>query len=325
MSQLELTFDGPFIVRLTIEDGFDLFRKHYWDALPKGKTTRRCFRRIAIFFGSRHIRFVDEIGKQEVAGMRAYLASIGLKANTINTHHRILTRFYNWLYEVKESGDPIDLSKITLPLKNPGPMVPQADERPFQRGVAWPKRVVWKLIAAAQRLGDEDLSDIIYMLYVTKLRLSDLWKMTPENVFLEHGYIMGIQSKSIKSKMPSGLPYKRPITPRSREILKRRLRDAKPLEAIFRDKDCSLEAWEQRISRRFKLARSFANLSHVQLRDFRPSAATLELDNGVDPQTVSEGLGHTSLRMLPVYARRSLIHQRKAAELLEDEESEIIF
>jgi integrase len=70
--------------------------------------------------------------------------------------------------------------------------------------------------------------------------------------------------------------------------------------------------------------RALAGLPCIQLRDLRPSSATLLLDNHVDAETVAESLGHTTLRMLPTYTPRSLAHQIAAQKVLEDPKTEIL-
>lgn len=54
------------------------------------------------------------------------------------------------------------------------------------------------------------------------------------------------------------------------------------------------------------------------MRDLRRTAATFLLDNGEDPLTVAQGLGHADLSMLPTYTPRTLQHQKKSLELLEN-------
>lgn len=71
------------------------------------------------------------------------------------------------------------------------------------------------------------------------------------------------------------------------------------------------------MQKRFGKVRDLAGLRYVTLNDIcRRSPASYLLDNGIDPRTVSEMLGHTTLRMLPVYTPRTLKHRREAAELL---------
>jgi len=310
--QLELFSTGPFTLRWPMPDALAFFWANYWCFLPKAKTSKKPMARLVQFFAG---RYADEISKTDVEALRRHLASLGLKANTINTHHVLLTRFFNKLAEWKEGGsfNGLDFSKITLPLKNPGSLVPKVDERQFARKVAWPKRLVYKLINVANVLNLPEVADAIEILYLSKLRPGDVWNLSERNIDFAHMILSGIQHKTITSRMPSGIPYMIALTPRMATILKRRLAEGEPLFS------------KKRVEAGFKIVRKAAGARLVQIRDFRPSSATLLLDNGIDPETVSESLGHTTPRMLPTYAPRSIVHQRKAQAVLEKEETEILY
>lgn len=312
-TQIELFPESPFCVRLRMTEATRIFWETYWQFVPKARTSKKCFKRINEFFAG---RYVDELGAAEIEAFRRHLAEYGLKANTVNTHHALLTRIYNKMGEWKEAGmhAGIDFSKIPLPLKNPGSQVPKVDEGQFARKIAWSKKTVYRIISAAIGLNDLDLAEIIEMLYMTKLRPGDLWAMTDRNIDLARSLLTGIQHKTITRRLPSGVPYLIAITPRMGRLLARRLERLPAGQALF--KAPSIQ--------RFNLVRVAAGAPHVQLRDFRPSAATLLLDNGIDPETVRESLGHTTLRMLPVYAPRTVVHQRRAQAVLEREETEIL-
>ena len=98
------------------------------------------------------------------------------------------------------------------------------------------------------------------------------------------------------------------ITPKIADILLPRLARVKPETPLFPFKN---------MQKRWKEVREKAGAMHIQLRDIRRTAATYLLDNGVDPRTVAEGLGHTSLDMLPTYTPRTMLHQKMAVEVLE--------
>lgn len=312
--QLELFYDSPFSVRLRFEAALDLLYELHWKHLPSASKTRAHFKRLKIFFKD---RYIDEISKIDVEDFRRWLEAMGLKENTINKAHTIIIVLFNKIYEWKEIGTVkgIDFKKIPTPLRNPGSQVPKVNEMQFARNVGWAKKLVYGLIKVAIELGDLDFAEIIEMLYLTKLRPGDFFNMTEKNMDLARMILSGIQNKSITTKNPSGLPYLVALTPHMVNILKRRVEMTPPGKPIFR---------KTNLQKRWKLIRINADAMHVQLWDLRHAAATLELDNGVDSKTVSEGLGHTTERMLPVYARRNLAHRRRAQEILENKETEII-
>ncbi len=309
-------------------DQFELFERALWWDLDwsktaKSRSTRPAFKRIASFWAA---RFVDELARQDMVSLREHLIFLGLKPNTVNTHHTMVTRWMTWLFECKDAGlvHGMDFRPISLPKKNVGSEVPKVDEKQFNRNIAWPKEVVHKLVAAAQRVNDQFMADVVETLYITMLRPGDVWEIERRNVDMAHKVLQGIQHKSIRRSMPSGLPYSKVITPRLEVIFRRRLALTAPGAPLFRDPEYAHEAWRRQMGRRFDVLRTAAQLPHVNLRDFRPSAATLSLDNGVDVETLRLALGHSTSRQLPTYARRTLAHLRLAQEKLEDSESDIL-
>lgn len=311
--QLELLLDVPFMLRLPFPEALALFGALYWFRLPIGKKSKSHFLRLKTFFAN---HYLDTITKTNIAQMREAFAAQGLKGNTINKAHCIMSRVFSKFEEWKDARyvEGHDFSRLSLPRKNPASLVPRVNERQFQRNVAWPKKVVYKLIRTAEIFGDTDMAEIIEVLYLTRLRPGDLWLMTEKNVNLARRIIFGIQHKTITTRYPSGVPYLIPISPRVAEILERRISRAVG-GVLFK---------RTNLQKRFKAVRIAASLKHVQLRDFRPSSATLLLDNGIDPETVRDSLGHTTLRLLPSYAPRKLVHLAKAQAVLEDKETEIL-
>lgn len=321
--QLEFSLGAPFSVRFPFSEALTFFWEHYWANTVKASTTKRCFKRMGDFFRN---RYLDEITMSDVEGFRRYLASMGLKGNTINTHHMILTRMFNKFEEWKDGRvfEGVDFSRVPLPTKNPASLVPKISEKQFERGVAWPKKTIYKVINMASMMGDQFLADILEMLYLTKLRPGDLWRITEKNVDLPHRVLRGIQHKTITSRLPSGIPYLIAITNKMAVIISRRSLLVPPGLPLFMDYTMTIDGWKKAVLIRFKRVCRAAKCPHIQMRDFRPSAATLLMDNNVDPQTVQDSLGHTSLRMLPAYTPRSIVHQRKAQNILEDPDTEIL-
>lgn len=314
--QLELFCNGPFTVRWRFTEAMNFFWENYWKDKPKGKTTRKACTRLQKFFES---KYIDEISKISVEELRKHLSDLGLKANTVNTHHMILVRFFNQIAEWKEIKvfNGLDFTQIQVPIKNPASLVPKVNEAQFARNIAWPKRTVLKLVATAQRLNDQVMADAIDILYATRLRPGDLLRMTDKNVDLVRLILSGIQHKTITKKTPSGVPYLLALTKRTARILKRRINAVPSGTFLFPLNDREMQ-------RRFDLIRKVAGLPFVQRRDMRPSSATLLLDNGIDPRTVQESLGQTTLRMLPNYTPRKIIHQREAQRIQEDGKTEIL-
>lgn len=299
--QLELFFNEPFSLRVKTDEAIRIFWDTYWKYLPIAATTKAHKKRILFFFRG---RFIDTISKADIEDFRRYLSNQGLGQQTINKAQMLLGRMFSKLLEYKEGGQAhgIDYSKLTIPTTNPCMLVPKP--RVVKRNQVASKAEIDKL----RYFADDDLTDIINMLLYTKLRPGDLQRITSKEVDMVRGRISGTQNKTITTRNPSGVPYMAVITPKIADILLPRLAKTKPETSLFPFKN---------MQKRWKSVREKAGAMHIQLRDIRRTAATYLLDNGVDPRTVAEGLGHTSLDMLPTYTPRTMLHQKMAVEVLE--------
>lgn len=304
--QLTLFGDGPFSVRLRVEDALRLFWENYFKHLASAKTCEPHQRRLASFFRG---HFIDTVTKSDIEGFRRWMKGSGYSEPTINKGHMILTRMYNKLREFKEAGvvGGFDFSIIHLPERNPGSLVKKVNEKPFARKVAPSKEKVFRLISFAKQVGFHDLADTIDGLYMSRLRQSDFFRITSDDVDIDHGLIQGVQHKTITTSNPSGVPFLVVMPFPLRAMVERRIKAAKPGTPIFS---------RVNLKKQFDMVRKMAGLQYVTLQDLRRAAATHLLDHGVDPQTVAEGLGHTTLRMLPSYTPRTLRHHREASEKL---------
>lgn len=324
--QLELFSDEPFCVRLTIIEGIQIFRSTYWDRLPKGKTTAKCFERILTYCQIKGIRYCDEFNKSRMEKLLEWLEDRGCSVFVRNSTHAIITRFFNKLMEWKEGGkhEGVDFSKIPLPNKNPGSQVSKVDEAQFAKKVAWPKKVVYRLIESAKELNDHALAEKIEMLYLTGLRPSDLFRITERNVDLAHLILTGTQHKTVTSNLPSGRPFRIALTAHMAEIIRKRMEWKPAGEPIFGNSSYTHESWMRQINRRFDVVKKYAGMPHVQLKHMRGSSTTLLLDNNIDIETVRERGGWSTDRMIPIYGRRTIVHQKEAQSVLEKPDTEII-
>lgn len=301
--QLELFSSEPFCLRLRIEEAFRLFWENYWYRLPSAPASRAHRKRILKFF---HGRFIDTISKHDVENLRNWLKESRYSVSTINKSHMLLSRMFTKLGEYKESGivNGVDFSKIELPARNPCTLVPRVSERNCAR-----RQIVTKAqFDSLMFRSDDDLNEELIMFLYTGLRGCDIRRLTEDNIDFTRGVLFGIQNKTITTRNPSGVPYRIRFRDRIKDILLNRLSRVKPGARLF-----PLVNWQKRWD---KLRRD-CNLTHIQIRDLRRTAATHMLDNGTDAQTVAEFLGHTSLRLLPTYTPRTLAHQDRAIERLE--------
>lgn len=70
------------------------------------------------------------------------------------------------------------------------------------------------------------------------------------------------------------------------------------------------------VSRRFRTILRRHSLEHVTLYSLRHQAATVMIDSGVDPKTVSERLGNSVATVLTTYTRARTAADRAAADLM---------
>lgn len=325
--QLELSFGGnPFVLRCPIDEGLWLFWDLYWKTTTKGKGTKKSIVRLIRYFKEiSSLRYIDEIAKTHIIDLRKWLKSLGFSTATINTHHMITTLCFNKFAEWKRIRiyKGYDFSKFVLPETNPGALVKKGHEEP-KSSRPWPKRLIFKLIDIAYRLNDIFMAHYIEFSYLSGLRPSDLFRLEEKNIDFAHKIAVGVQHKTITNSLPSGIPYTITLSEKMTLILKELISNRPKNQPLFWDQKYNYESWRRQVNRRFNVIRKAAGAPHITPYSLRSSKATLLMDNGIDAETVREAMGWTTLRMLPVYAKRTLAHQRRAQEKLEDEDSEII-
>lgn len=302
--QLELFRDEPFCLRLKIENAVHIFWEHYWQFLPTAQTTKAHKRRILQYFSG---RFVDTISKADIEDFRRWLTTDeGLDIQTANKAHMLLSRIFTKLTEYRDGkmAHGVDYSKLQIPDRNPCAMV----KRPRAR-----KRAQVATVQEIQRIryyADDDLTDIINMLLLTRLRPGDLKRLSSLDVDLQRKKIELVQHKTICNKNPSGIQIVIPISEKMADILIPRLARTKPGSPLFPFRN---------MQKRWESVREKAGAKHIQLRDLRRTAASFLLDSGEDPLTVAQGLGHVDLKMLPTYTPRTIQHQKQSLDKLERE------
>lgn len=316
-AQLELSLGSPYTVRFPINDALAFFWEYDWRFTAKSKNTRKCVDRIKEFFSLEGLRYVDEVAQYHIEGLRRWLKGEGLKENTINTHHMIVTRWFNFLSKAKKQGKMAgsDFTKVVLPSENPGSLVKKVDEKQFERGDAYPKKIVKKLIRAAIFIGDLDIAEMIEFRYMCPLRPGDLFSMTDKNVNLPRRIISGVQNKNVRRSNPSGTPYFYTLPPAAVRILERRLASTPPGEPLFKKRN---------FQKRWNKVRMAAGLPNAIFILIRHSAITLLMDNNVDLETIRKMGGWTTVRMIPTYVKQNLTPMREAQKKLSDEKTEII-
>lgn len=302
--QLELFSNEPFSVRLTIEDAMRIFWDTYWHRLPSAPASRMHKIRACKFFKG---KFIDAISKIDVENYKEDLKSQGLSDPTVNRHLSTLCRMFTRLAEYKEAKQAHghDFTKVQIPRKDQNPClgIRKVSEIPRSRRVVLNPHE-FKVL---KQYADEDLKDILNALIWTRLRPSDIKRITSHNINWHTRQIEGIQNKTITTRNPSGVPYFVPMVGPLEELIKRRSKAVKPGSPLF--------PWRN-MQKRWERARKHAGLFLVQLRDLRRTGATNLLDNGEDFVTVSKGLGHTTTRMTDRYVPRRKSHLESSVKRL---------
>lgn len=307
--QLRLDFGDPFSLRLRLPDAMRIFWLNYWCHRKCARTTTSNVKRLETFFAN---SYLDQISKADVESYRRYHLAMGLNDQTINHDHMILSRLFRKFEEYKEGKyvNGQDFSRIVLPTRNPAALVPRAKIDQYARQVfVTPEQK--KLLCS---LADEDLAEIIDTLYWSELRQGDLFSITSENVDTAKWIILGIQSKSITSRKPGGLPFKVPIPEKRREVIERRLKTAKTGSPLF-PKINLQKRWHELRSRAALHDPFFLK---VQLRDMRPSAHSRLLDEGVDLETLRQKAGWATYDMIKWYDKRPDKRVKEATDRLAD-------
>lgn len=262
-----------------------------------------------MFYGRR----LDTFSKIDIEYYRREMASNGYSIPTINKGHMILKRYFNKFKEFKEGiwVNGMNFEHLKLPKVNPASLVPIPGERIHARVQTVTVNSLNRLRYVCDNdLNDPELRDLINVLIWTDLRLGDILKITESNISFERNYFYGVQSKTVTSKNPSGVPYYKPLTKSLRDIFKNRIKVVKPGTRLFPMKN---------IQRRFAKLKRIANLEHIHIgRDLRRTGATYLLDTGSDEIKVANWLGHTTTRNVPIYGIRTDKHMADIAKTLEN-------
>lgn len=301
--QLELFEQGPFTVRMSIPEALRYLWDFYWHRLPSAKASRQTFLRLSKFFGN---LYLDTASKLDVQEMRREFRFQGLSEASINKAHCVGSRLYTLVAEWKEIGwaHGVDWNKVQVAKVNPFSQVKRFNEASLARQQVCTPTQFQKLM----RYADREMREDIQMLIWTRLHPGDFMELTQVSFNWETYQITGVQSKSIHHiKKPAGKMFVIPMTYEMEMIVRRRI-VLRPIGAnLF-----PMTNWQKK----WTALRRATDLMALQRRDFRRTGASHLLDSGIDELTVSEGLTHTTTRMLKVYAPRTRKHLRESTRKL---------
>jgi integrase len=248
----------------------------------------------------------------------------GLAANTVRQMHAILRKALNdgvrW---DKLAENPADKAKP-----------PSADSSHTMQTLT--SREARRLIEVAK---DVSAYTPLYDVAVTMgMRRGEILGLPWEHVDLENGQIRIEQTwnlatggehhfgtpKSDESRRTLGLTDR--LTFRLKRLRQEQQDQKKKLGPAWEDHDlvfCSNKGTPldtTNIPRDFKKVKEEADLPDIRFHDLRHTCATLMLENGEHPKTVSHKLGHSSIQVtLDTYSHVSTDLQQKASQALEDQ------
>ena len=98
------------------------------------------------------------------------------------------------------------------------------------------------------------------------------------------------------------------------EVLEKRLKEKGKKSYVFWNKMTRKPI--QDVKKAFKTACSRAGIEDLRFHDLRHTFATRLIESGVDIVTVSELLGHSTIKMTMRYSHPTPVHKRNAVEIL---------
>ena len=150
---------------------------------------------------------------------------------------------------------------------------------------------------------------VLYLLYGTGMRVSELSDLNIENLDLKNRLIRIVEGKGNKDRI---IPLPDLIVPVLQEYLEARRKDKDPSALILNRSGHRLTSRSiQRLVKKYKEQTNFQE-KKVTPHTLRHAFATHLLANSVDIRVIQELLGHASLSTTQLYTHVSLEHLRKS-------------
>ena len=319
-NQLDL-FDQPIphsIERLTFNQATRLFRELYWGRKKMASSTRSFERYALKFFDG---KYIDTIGRLDMDALLAWAARSGgatqkgLGPSALNKIRMYIGRMFTIFEGCREDGSAggYITSGMVLPRRNPGRSVKRFKEPTDDR---FPKPWEFKAwIRFAKRLGDDSMVDILRLGIWLRLSPIDLENLNDDEIDEARMQIRIFRRHTISDRNPLGCIQVIPITEKiwgKIQTCKRYRRPGVKTILNFRNK-------RRRLAKLRKLVR-IAGMRDFTWRHLRKAGSGHLFNKGVDLQTVSEGLGHTSTRTTRTYyVPRENPNLRKATQVVVDD------
>ena len=150
---------------------------------------------------------------------------------------------------------------------------------------------------------------VLYLLYGTGMRVSELSDLNIENLDLKNRLIRIVEGKGNKDRI---IPLPDLIVPVLQEYLEARRKDKDPSALILNRSGHRLTSRSiQRLVKKYREQTNFQE-KKVTPHTLRHAFATHLLANSVDIRVIQELLGHASLSTTQLYTHVSLEHLRKS-------------
>jgi len=217
-----------------------------------------------------------------------------IKPATVNRELACLRMVFN---HVLKSDVPV----INPIAKNKAKALPEDNEQ--MRVLTYEEQVKYLAVATPM------LRDVATLMLETGMRPEEVYRIQPENVHLNAGYLFNPYGKTKAAKRRIKL------TTNAKAVLTRRKEASKGAYLFPQDADANLPV--PKVNNAHDRAVRDSKVARFRLYDLRHTWATRAVEAGIDLVTLAAMLGHSKIQMVLRYAHPTQEHQAKAMEKLE--------
>lgn len=153
------------------------------------------------------------------------------------------------------------------------------------------------------------LRDVASIILETGMRPEEVFRIRPEDLHLEQGYLLNPHGKTKAAKRRIKL------TTLAKSIVERRTASRKGIYLFAHEDDPNRPV--PRVNNAHDAALKTSGVEHFVLYDCRHTWATRAVEAGVDLVTLAAMMGHSRIQMVLRYAHPSQEHQFRAMDIIE--------
>jgi integrase len=156
----------------------------------------------------------------------------------------------------------------------------------------------------------QPLKDVAVIMLETGMRPEEVYRIKPENIYLNDEYLYNPFGKTKAAKR------KVPLNERALEVIRRRLNKCSG-QYLFPSPRCADKPLVKLNNAHYGALRR-SKIPHFRIYDLRHTWATRAAMSGIDLVTLASLLGHSKINMVMRYAHPTEAHQRQAMKRLQD-------